>query len=48
MNWILLANTGNYPATNYVNSAMILVTLSIAIVGVIGIIHGTRKKGAEV
>jgi len=47
MYWILLANTGNYPATNYVNQGMILAVLLISIIGIRGILRGTRKEEAE-
>jgi len=48
MNWVLIANTGNYPTTNYVELVKIVVCLSVAIFGMIGIIRRTRKKGADI
>jgi len=47
MNWILLANTGNYPATNYVNLGMIMTVLLIVILGVAGIIRNSGDSTTE-
>jgi len=44
MNWILVANTGNYPIANYVNLWMILAGFLIVILGITRIIRNSGDK----